>query len=40
VKADGVQMHDDYLNEFPFLGVPNAQPAEDDTADAPRESFV
>ena len=40
VKADGVQLHDDYLNEFPFLGVPNAQPAADDTAAAPRETFV
>jgi hypothetical protein len=25
VTADGVAPHDDYLTEFPFLGMPNAQ---------------
>ena len=40
VSSDGVQQHDDYLNEFPFLGVPNAQPSGDGAAAAPRESFV
>jgi hypothetical protein len=40
VRADGVQMHDDYLNEFPFLGVPNAQPVADDGAGEKRETFV
>ena len=40
VRSDGVQMHDDYLNEFPFLGVPNAQPAADDGAGEKRETFV
>ena len=24
VTSDGVGLHDDYLTEFPFLGVPNA----------------
>jgi hypothetical protein len=33
-------MHDDYLNEFPFLGVPNAQPPADDGAGEQRETFV
>jgi uncharacterized protein DUF4331 len=27
VTSDGVEPHDDYLSEFPFLGVPNAQPS-------------
>ena len=40
VRSDGVQMHDDYLNEFPFLGVPNARPAADDGAGEKRETFV
>jgi hypothetical protein len=40
VTSDGVSMHDDYLREFPFLGVPNAQPAADDSAAAPKETFV
>ena len=30
VTSDGVEPHDDYLSEFPFLGVPNAQPAADE----------
>jgi hypothetical protein len=30
--SDGVLPHDDYLHEFPFLGVPNAQPASEGTA--------
>jgi Domain of unknown function (DUF4331) len=30
VTSDGVEPHDDYLTEFPFLGVPNAQPAADE----------
>jgi hypothetical protein len=29
VTSDGVEPHDDYLAEFPFLGAPNAQPAAD-----------
>ena len=32
VISDGVEPHDDYLGEFPFLGVPNAQPASDEMA--------
>jgi hypothetical protein len=28
VTSDGVAKHDDYLREFPFLGVPNVQPAD------------
>jgi hypothetical protein len=32
--------HTDYLREFPFLGVPNTQPADDDAGAAPRETFV
>ena len=40
VKSDGVLMHDDYLDEFPFLGVPNAQPSDDGAAGAPKETFV
>jgi hypothetical protein len=39
VTSDGVQQHDDYLSEFPFLGVPNAQPSED-TAGGPQESVL
>jgi hypothetical protein len=27
VTSDGVDPHDDYLAEFPFLGLPNAQAA-------------
>jgi hypothetical protein len=27
VTSDGVGPHDDYLTEFPFLGLPNAQAA-------------
>jgi hypothetical protein len=33
VTSDGVEPHDDYLKEFPFLGVPNAQ-ASDEEKDA------
>ena len=40
VTSDGVQMHDDYLHEFPFLGVPNGQPSSDGAAAASRETFV
>jgi uncharacterized protein DUF4331 len=40
VTSDGVEQHDDYLSEFPFLGVPHAQPSDDGAAGAPRESFV
>jgi hypothetical protein len=25
VTSDGVDPHDDYLTEFPFLGAPNAE---------------
>ena len=25
VASDGVEPHDDYLAEFPFLGLPNTQ---------------
>jgi hypothetical protein len=32
VTSDGVGPHDDYLEEFPFLGVPNPQPAGEDSA--------
>jgi Domain of unknown function (DUF4331) len=28
VTSDGVEPHDDYLLEFPFLGVPNEQPSD------------
>jgi hypothetical protein len=31
VTSDGVEPHDDYLREFPFLGVPNTQASGDDT---------
>jgi hypothetical protein len=40
VTSDGVLAHNDYLREFPFLGVPNAQPSADGSAAAPRETFV
>jgi len=40
VTADGVLAHQDYLREFPFLGVPNGQPSTDGSAAAPRETFV
>ena len=40
VTSDGVLAHEDYLREFPFLGVPNAQPSADGSAAAPRETFV
>jgi Domain of unknown function (DUF4331) len=30
VTSDGVAPHDDYLREFPFLGVPNAQASSDE----------
>ena len=40
VTSDGVLAHDDYLREFPFLGIPNAQPAADDAAAGSRETFV
>jgi uncharacterized protein DUF4331 len=30
VTSDGVEPHDDYLQEFPFLGVPNAQASGDE----------
>jgi hypothetical protein len=30
VTSDGVGPHDDYLTEFPFLGLPNAQPMGED----------
>jgi hypothetical protein len=39
VSSDGVLPHEDYLREFPFLGVPNAQPGED-TAGARGESVL
>jgi len=32
VTSDGVEPHDDYLTELPFLGLPNAQPAAEDTS--------
>jgi hypothetical protein len=35
VTSDGVEPHDDYLREFPFLGVPNAQASSE-----PREAFL
>jgi hypothetical protein len=31
VTSDGVEPHDDYLTELPFLGLPNVQPAPEDT---------
>jgi hypothetical protein len=31
VTSDGVEPHDDYLGEFPFLRLPNAQAAGEDT---------
>jgi hypothetical protein len=37
VTADGVERHDDYRMEFPFLGVPNAQAPSDATT---RDSFT
>ena len=40
VTADGVLAHQDYLREFPFLGVPNGQPSTDGSTAAPRETFV
>jgi hypothetical protein len=40
VTSDGVLAHDDYLREFPFLGVPNAQPSDDNSSAAPKESFL
>jgi hypothetical protein len=33
VISDGVEPHDDYLSEFPFLGVPNSEPASEEMAD-------
>jgi Domain of unknown function (DUF4331) len=30
VTTDGVEPHDDYLTEFPFLGLPNVQPLGED----------
>ncbi len=36
VTSDGVEPHDDYLREFPFLGVPNAQAS----GEQPREAFL
>jgi hypothetical protein len=39
VSSDGVQPHEDYLREFPFLGVPNAQPG-DGAAGATQDSFL
>ena len=32
VTSDGVESHDDYLTEFPFLGPPNAQAPGEGTA--------
>jgi Domain of unknown function (DUF4331) len=32
VTSDGVAPHDDYLSVFPFLGLPNAEPAGEDVA--------
>jgi hypothetical protein len=32
VTSDGVPPHDDYLTKFPFLGVPNAQAADEDSS--------
>jgi len=29
VTSDGVEPHDDYLTEFPFLGVPNEQASDE-----------
>ena len=40
VTSDGVLAHQDYLREFPFLGVPNGQPSTDGSTAAPRETFV
>ena len=34
VTSDGVAQHEDYLTEFPFLGVPNAQAQEEAAQDA------
>ena len=34
VTSDGVEPHNDYLREFPFLGVPNAQASGDEKKDA------
>jgi hypothetical protein len=34
VTSDGVEPHDDYLQEFPFLGVPNARASGDEKKDA------
>ena len=36
MTSDGVEPHDDYLREFPFLGVPNAQAS----GEQPREAFL
>ncbi len=36
MTSDGVERHDDYLGEFPFLGVPNAQAS----SEQPREAFL
>jgi hypothetical protein len=30
VTSDGVAPHDDYLTQFPFLGVPNAEGSGDE----------
>ena len=32
VTSDGVEPHDDYMTEFPFLGAPNAQAQSEDIA--------
>jgi hypothetical protein len=34
VTSDGVEPHDDYLREFPFLGQPNAQPQDEQAKEA------
>jgi len=32
VTSDGVEPHDDYLREFPFLSAPNAQAQSEEIA--------
>ena len=32
VTSDGVEPHDDYMTEFPFLGTPNAQAQSEEIA--------
>ena len=40
VTSDGVAPHDDYLTEFPFLGVPNPEPPDGDTAQGAQGSIL